>query len=170
METAAACCAQAVEAAAWRQAQPEWTDAAASDLGQQLRTYKAKVRFLAAMMKRHDNTELRQRALAGLVDASSLVSCDDEAFLSKERLAERKRHREEGLRSIWVREAPLEFVDERLACPRGCTGGVRYSILRDSWALPRCGGCMGHMRKDTGKLILAECPTCGERWQQEGVV
>jgi len=173
VETRAAWCAQAVEAAAWCGAEHSEGIApreAATEVGQHLRAYKAKVRLLAAVMRRRENAALRQRALAGLLDAGSLVKVDEEAFLSKERRAERQRHREEGLRSIVVKEAPLEFYDDRLTCPRGCTAGVRYAVLRDSWALPRCGGCMGHMRKDTGKLILAECAACGERWQQEGVV
>ncbi|CAK9053320.1 unnamed protein product [Durusdinium trenchii] len=69
-----------------------------------------------------------------------------------------------------VQEPPLELFDARLSCPRCSNLGANYAVLRDGWALPRAGGNMGHMRKDTGKCILAECPKCSERWQQDGVV
>ncbi len=106
--------------------------------------------------------------------AQELVWRDEASLLSQDQQEERQRHREEVLKSIVLKEEVMDFVDERLTCPRGCvtepSKPVRYSILRDSWALPRCGGCMGHMRKDTGKLILAECPKCKERWQEEGLL
>eukprot|EP00434_Breviolum_minutum_P007019 symbB.v1.2.006192.t1/scaffold355.1/size243294/2 len=69
----------------------------------------------------------------------------------------------------FAQEPSLDLFDARLSCPRCQKTGASYAVLRDSWALPRAGGNMGHMRKDTGKCILAECHACGERWQQEGV-
>eukprot|EP00435_Cladocopium_sp_Y103_P036652 s1201_g9.t1 len=75
----------------------------------------------------------------------------------------------DALHHFAMDEPSLDLFDARLSCPRCQKTGAFYAVLRDSWALPRAGGNMGHMRKDTGKCILAECPSCSEQWQQEGV-
>lgn len=168
-EVEANCRAQNVEAAAWQRvgsAPPRHQGGT-----QNLRIYKAKVRFLVAQCRRTDEgMNLRRSILRGDVFADDLVCKQTEEFLSEGRLAERRHQRAEGLRSVWLKEAPLDFFDGRLTCPACGEVGARYAVLRDSWALPRCGGCMGHMRKDTGKHILAECGNCSERWEQEGIV
>jgi len=173
-EVAAARCAQDVEAAAWAcpMVDVELPCGAGSDVldGERLRAYKAKVRFLAAALRRPENSVLRQRALDGTVTGGELVGRPAEDFLSEAQIAERKRDRDEGMRSVVLQEAPLMFFDQRLVCPKCSAVGANYRVLRDSWALPRCTGNQGHMRRDTGKCILAECPACRERWQQDGVV
>lgn len=155
--------AREIERAAWSQSRnSENLDPA--------RTYKAKIRFLAGVLRQ--DGELRCQCLEGRILAQDLVCRPEETFLSETRLNERKLQREEGLRAVWLQERGFDFYDEQLQCPRCGSIGARYSVLRDSWLLPRCGGCMGHMRKDNGKHILVECAilTCGERWEQEGTV
>lgn len=135
-----------------------------------LRSYKAKVRLLAAELRRPENADLRKGTLEGTVPVADLAARAAEDFLPAVRLEERRKVREEALREVTLKKKDLDFFDSHLVCPICLAAGARYSILRDSWALPRCGGCQGYMRADTGKCILAECASCGEQWQADGVV
>mmetsp|Transcript_64404 Transcript_64404/g.123942 ORF Transcript_64404/g.123942 Transcript_64404/m.123942 type:complete len:243 (-) Transcript_64404:184-912(-) len=131
------------------------------------RMYKAKVRFLAAVLRRNDSLHLKRLVLTGAVCGRDVAGCEQEALLPQSRRLQLQKHREEALRSVWIRGSSFDFFDAGLSCPQCRSIGARYSVLRDGWALPRCGGCQGHMRMDSGKRILAECSICSARWQQE---
>mmetsp|Transcript_17578 Transcript_17578/g.33065 ORF Transcript_17578/g.33065 Transcript_17578/m.33065 type:complete len:196 (+) Transcript_17578:79-666(+) len=151
-------CAQEMEAAAW----------AGADVT--MRSYRQKLRFLATSLRRPENSHVLQKVLSGEVAGRELVLWPDEEFLGQAQRQQRQQHRAEAIAEVLLKEQAMEFFDQRLSCPRCRESGARYAVLRDSWALPRAGGNMGHMRRDTGKCILAECPACKERWQQDGVV
>eukprot|EP00930_Biecheleria_cincta_P002185 TRINITY_DN103204_c0_g1_i1.p1 TRINITY_DN103204_c0_g1~~TRINITY_DN103204_c0_g1_i1.p1 ORF type:complete len:234 (-),score=37.96 TRINITY_DN103204_c0_g1_i1:18-683(-) len=165
-------CALELEFAAW-----SWAHASATPstgvtdhASCALRVYRGKVRFLATTLKRPETFPLFGKLRDGEVKACELVAWPEEEFLGEARRRERLEHQEEAFRAVYIKDQSLDYFDDRLACPKCFTTGVSYAVLRDSWALPRAGGCMGHMRRDTGKCILAECPACKERWQQDGIV
>ncbi|CAK0887488.1 unnamed protein product [Prorocentrum cordatum] len=173
-EAAAADCARELEAATWSSfgAGAERAPPAAPGVpgaAGALRAYRAKVRSWAATLRRPESMELRRLVMDGQVGGRDIAERGEEEFLPAGLLSERQRHRKEGLLSVWHREQALDFFDANLSCPECQAIGARYSILREAWLLPRCTGNQGHMRRDTGRSILAECVQCSERWQQDEV-
>ncbi|CAJ1446280.1 unnamed protein product [Effrenium voratum] len=156
VEAVAAHAARQVEAAAW-----------CSHSG---RAYRQKIRFLASSLKRPECHAVLQQVLNGQVSAFELVSWPEEDFLGEARREQRAKHRAEAMSEVLLKDHALDLFDPHLTCPRCKHSGCSYAVLRDSWALPRAGGNMGHMRRDTGKCILAQCSVCSERWQQDGIV
>ena len=168
-EVVVARCAQDIESAVWIHTLsrfPIFRSGGLSGCPELWRTYKAKIRSLAAALRRSENTGLKQRVLDGELAGAQLVNLDCEAFLSEMRLEERQKHREEALLSVWVRH-DLQLFDERLICPTCSKMGSRYAVLREPWA--QSGQWSATTRKDLGRHVLAECDACGERWQEGGV-
>jgi len=166
-EVAAARCAQNVEAAAWSKfAAKVEQQAGVKDSSDWSKTYKGKVRFLAHVLRRPENTELRKLALDGCVTGSSLVDRSEEDFLSAERKAEKQRHREEGLRDALSQQVSLDLYDADLECPLCHKSGAKYAVICDTGSVP-IDGSSGHKRQKTKKRIHAQCSTCGERWQHD---
>merc|ERR1712232_403616 len=131
---------------------------------EQLRYYKSKVRFLATNLRKPENSDLQKLALDGTVTGDDLVQREEEEFLPDAQLKQRRQDREEALRAVVLKPEPLELSDAKLTCAQCHHVGCRYSVLRDSWAVPRSGP-QGLMRTDNGRCIQVQCPACGERWK-----
>jgi len=132
-----------------------------------VRSYRAKVRFLAAALRRPENAELRRRALDGHIMGRDLVSRTEESFLPDNRLAERRRHLDEALHAVCLRGQPLDLFDAGIVCPQCGAAGANYAVLSDSFLVESSSTYTHRKPRDATRRLLIECVACGERRQQE---
>lgn len=144
--------ARDIEAAAWTRC-----SGCAQD-----RAYRAKVRFLAAALRRSENLATLDEALGGRVSGDALVLQNEEDLLSEAQRSERQKHREEALQAAVLQES-LDLFDASLVCPHCGKSGAKYAVIGDTGSVP-IDGTSGHKRQKSKKKILAECQACRERW------
>jgi len=177
LQAQAACAAQRLEQHCWtlfvvgvaaRRPQPESHKPSRRSAGKveekeelaNLRGYRAKMRFLSTNFKRLRGSALHQQLLDGSLRVEDVLQWREEVFLSSERRRDRERSRQEALRSTIVSSAAsFGLFSELLECPQCSHLGANY-------ALPTFTGHWS-MKHETGKAVLARCPSCHHQWQQQ---